>query len=104
LRINCQLGFILNQIEIGGEMGFKEDELRKVLSNVFNISEETVNEATSIDNVEDWDSLKHLELVLALEEKFDVTLTEEEVVEILNYPLIKMTLETHGIQFDDGAG
>ena len=85
-------------------MGFKEDELRKVLSNVFNISEETVNEETSIDNVGEWDSLKHLELVLALEQKFDVTLTEEETVEILNYPLIKMTLENHGIQFDDGAG
>ena len=85
-------------------MGFKEDELRKVLSNVFNISEETVNEETSIDNVGEWDSLKHLELVLALEQKFDVTLTEEETVEILNYPLIKMTLENHGIQLDDGAG
>lgn len=80
-------------------MVFKEDELRKVLSDVFNISEETVNRETSIDNVETWDSLKHLELVLAIEEKFSLSLLEEETVEILNYCLIKMIIEKHGIKF-----
>ena len=78
-------------------MEFKEDDLKRVLSNVFNIPQETVGDDTSIDTVESWDSLKHLELVLSLEEKFDVTLKEEETVEILNYQLIKMVLAKHGI-------
>lgn len=77
----------------------KEEVLKKVLGNVFNIAEDTVNEETSIDTVESWDSLKHLELVLALEAKFNISLTEEETTEILNYNLIKMTLEKHGITF-----
>ena len=46
-----------------------------------------------------WDSLKHLNLVLALEEQFGVSLTEEQSVEILSYPLIKAVLGEHGIEF-----
>jgi acyl carrier protein len=51
------------------------------------------------DTVEAWDSLKHLNLVLALEEQFGVSLTEEQSFEILNYPLIKTVLAEHGIEF-----
>ena len=80
-------------------MEYKEDDLKQVLSNVFNIAKETVNEETSIDTVETWDSLKHLELILALEGRFDVTFTEEETTEILNYALITMILDIHGIKF-----
>ena len=80
-------------------MEFKENDLKKLLSNVFNIPQDTVGDDTSIDTVESWDSLKHLELVLSLEEKFNVTFKEEETVEILNYQLIKMILAKHGISF-----
>ena len=77
-------------------MESKEEELKQVLSDVFNIPRDSVGEETSIDTVETWDSLKHLELVLALEAKFNITFTHEETTEILNYNLIRMTLEKHG--------
>lgn len=82
-------------------MEFKEEELRQVLSDVFNIPRDSVGEETSIDTVEKWDSLKHLELVLALEQKFNVTFTYEETTEILNYNLIRMTLEKHGVRLKE---
>lgn len=76
-----------------------EDNLKQVLADVFGIDPKTINEATSVDTVKAWDSLKHLNLVLALEEKFKVSLTEEETVQILSYPLIKVVLKEHGIGF-----
>ncbi len=79
-------------------MEFKETELKQVLSDVFNIPRDSVSEETSIDTVKTWDSLKHLELVLSLEAKFNLTFTHEETTEILNYNLIRMTLEKHGIK------
>ncbi len=82
-------------------MEFKEEELKQVLSDVFNVSRDSVGEETSIDTVETWDSLKHLELVLALEQKFDITFTHEETTEILNYNLIRMILEKHGIKLKE---
>ena len=79
-------------------MEFKEEELKQTLSDIFNIPRGSIGEETSIDTVETWDSLKHLELVLALEAKFNITFTHEETTEILNYNLIRMTLEKHGVK------
>jgi len=82
-------------------MEFRETDLKKVMGNVFGITSDKIGDDTSIDTVATWDSLRHLNLVIALEERFNVTLTEDETVEILNYRLIKMILEKHGIKFVD---
>ena len=66
-----------------------ETRLKQVLAGIFDIDVETINETTSIDTIEEWDSLRHLYLVLALEAEFDITLTEEQTIEILSYPQIK---------------
>lgn len=81
-------------------MEYAQQELKEVLSDIFSISTEEVNDETSIDTVEVWDSLKHLELVLALEGKFNISFSTQDTIEILNYPLIKMTLEKYGIHFN----
>jgi acyl carrier protein len=39
-----------------------------------------------------WDSLRHLTLVLALEEEFGVYIPDEEAGSITSYPLIKLVL------------
>ena len=80
-------------------MPVTEEKLKQVLADIFGIDAATVDETTSVDTVERWDSLNHLNLVLALEQQFNVTLTEEQTVEILNYPLIKVVLEEHGVEF-----
>ena len=76
-----------------------EIKLKNVLANVFNVNASTIDDNASVDTVENWDSLNHLKLVLALEQEFDISFTEEETVEILNYPLIRMTLQEHGVSF-----
>ena len=77
-----------------------ESALKQVLADVFGIGPETIDDTTSVDTVERWDSLNHLYLVLALEQRFNISLTEEQTVEILNYPLIKTVLKEHGLEFD----
>lgn len=77
-----------------------ESTLKGILADVFGVTADNIDDETSVDTVEGWDSLKHLNLILALEAGFDMTFTEEETVEILNYPLIKMVLGDHGIKFD----
>jgi acyl carrier protein len=73
--------------------------LKRTLGEVLGVSEASIDDETSMDTVENWDSLKHLNLVLAIEEKFDVSLTEEQSMEILSYPLIKAVLAEHGVAF-----
>lgn len=75
-----------------------EQKLKQIIASVFKIDVGGVNEDTSPDTVESWDSLNHLNLVLALEEAFNVNFTESQTVEILNYELIKITLKELGVE------
>jgi acyl carrier protein len=80
-------------------MESNEERLKNLMADIFGIDANTINDDTSIDTVDEWDSIKHLNLILAVESEFDITFDELETVEILNYPLIKITLEEHGIDF-----
>jgi len=80
-------------------MNVTELKLKKVLADIFKIEVTAVNEDTSVDTVDRWDSLNHLNLILALESEFGVSFSEEQSVEIMNYPLIKMVLQEHGVKF-----
>ena len=81
-------------------MRSSEAALRQAMANVFGLEAEEISADASIDTIEAWDSLKHLNLVLALEEQFGVAFTEEETVEILNYEIIKSVLAEHGVEFE----
>ena len=76
----------------------QEQKLKEVLSRIFNVSLGTITEDASPDTIENWDSLRHMNLVLALEEEFGVGFTDDQVVEILSYKLIKIVLKEHGIE------
>jgi acyl carrier protein len=81
-------------------MKAREADLRQVMADVFGMDPDEIHEDASIDTVDAWDSLKHLNLVLALEERFGVSMTEQETVEILNYELIRAVLREHGVDFE----
>ncbi len=80
-------------------MEFNEEKLKEILSNVFNIDKQSIDGSCSPDTIETWDSMRHLNLVLALEDYFNITLSEEQIVEMMNYELIKEILREHGITF-----
>ncbi len=80
-------------------MKISEDNLKQVLANVFGVDVKTINDESSVDTVAEWDSLRHLNLVLALEQQFNIVLSGEQTVQILSYPLIKIVLGEHGVDF-----
>ena len=80
-------------------MTSNEIRLKQVLANVFGEDSESINDESSMDTIENWDSLRHLNLILALEEEFGVSFDEEETVIIVSYPLIKTVLKEHNIVF-----
>ena len=75
------------------------ERLQRVMADVLKIEASEIGDDTSVDTVEEWDSLRHLNLVLALEQEFDISFTEEQTVEMLNFPLIKTVLEEHQVSF-----
>lgn len=67
------------------------------MSKVFDVPVEQLNEDSSPDTIENWDSLKHINLVLALEEELNISFSDEEVVEMLSVEIIIETLKEKGI-------
>ena len=60
----------------------------EVLSDVLDTPTEAISAETSPDTNESWDSIKHLNIIMAIEEEFNVTLSPEEQMEMLTVSLI----------------
>ena len=69
------------------------DKLRQVLADVFYIEESEINESTSIETVDSWDSLQHLNMILAIEQTFGVRFSTKEIENLRSFSIILTTLE-----------
>ena len=74
-----------------------EDKLFKIMSEVFDVPVEEINEKSSPDTIESGESIAHMKLVMALEEEFEVQFTDDQIVEMINVELILYTLKEIGI-------
>ncbi len=71
-------------------MGNYKSKILEVMSSVFEVELTSLNEDSSIDNIENWDSIRHLNLILALEDEFNITIPDEEVGDLINFKLIEL--------------
>jgi acyl carrier protein len=71
--------------------------LQRLVANVFGLAPDAVTAATSVDTVDRWDSLQHLNLVIALESEFGVAFSPEEIPELVSVEIIALTLRDKGV-------
>jgi acyl carrier protein len=55
------------------------DQVRGVASDLFSVPVDRIVAASSPNTIDTWDSIQHLNFVLALEEKFGLQLSPEEM-------------------------
>ncbi len=67
-------------------MDFKEvmNELQPLFREVFDDDNLVLTTETSADNIDDWDSLSHIRLVVAVEKKFGIKFSYGELQELKN--------------------
>ena len=65
-----------------------EDRVRAIMATVFGVEPSEIVETTSQDTLAKWDSLRQMNLIVALEEEFNITLGDEQVLELLTFPLV----------------
>ena len=70
-----------------------EKKLKQVMATLLNVDVSNIDHETSMDTILNWDSLRHMSLVLALDEEFRVSIPDEDVGNITSYKLIKLVLE-----------
>jgi acyl carrier protein len=69
------------------------EKIFELISNTFGVNVDKVNIETSIETLEEWDSVNHMNLVMALEEEFGITLTDEQMIEITSVKTLKKIVE-----------
>lgn len=55
------------------------DRVRRIAADVLEVSPDTIHPQSSPQTIETWDSVHHLNLVLALEQEFNLQFEPEEI-------------------------
>jgi acyl carrier protein len=70
-----------------------ENALKQVIATLLNVDPASIGPDASMDTIPSWDSLRHMNLVLALEDEFQVSIPDDDAGNITSYQLIKLVLE-----------
>jgi acyl carrier protein len=72
---------------------FTTTKVIDIVSSVLGVPVDKLNESSSPESVSAWESMKHINLVLALEEEFDVQFDDEQISQLKNVGAIVSLIE-----------
>ena len=55
------------------------ERVRDIMTDVFELDKPSITEATTADEIEEWDSLSHVRLVVAIERAFKIRFSNAEI-------------------------
>jgi acyl carrier protein len=74
-----------------------DGRLRQLLADVLQLPGDRITPVLAMKDVEVWDSLRHMELVAAIEKTFTLELTFEEIVAMQSVSAIETVLSARGM-------
>ncbi len=67
------------------------ETVKEIMVDVFDLDDIEINESTTAEDVEEWDSLSHIRLMVAIERKYGFKFTNSEIESLSNVgDLVKM--------------
>jgi len=82
----------------GNGNGRGPDKLYAIIAGVLGVAPAELSDDSSPDTVSSWDSLNHLNLIMAVEGEFGIGLSPEDAMEMSNVALIRTVLRDHGVE------
>ena len=74
------------------------EPLEEVIGSVLGISPQSLSDDSSIENVREWDSLRQLSILLALENAYGITITTDQALDMNSISAIRALLTEHGVE------
>ena len=65
-----------------------ENKVKSILASILNLSVDSIDNTTSQESIEQWDSWKHMNLVVALEEEFNIEFEDDDIDKLLSFSAI----------------
>ena len=66
-----------------------DNRINKLLAEIFRIQSKEITDNFSMKDSDVWDSLKHMELIVSIEQEFEIELSLDEIVAMQNVGEIK---------------
>jgi acyl carrier protein len=76
-----------------------EEKLQTAFRDVLGLGPETVFEKLAYRHTDGWDSIAHMQLVIALEMQFGIMLETEDLIGMSSYPKAKEIVTKYGVTF-----
>jgi len=76
-------------------------KLYDIMSKVFSVQISEINDESSPETIESWDSFNGLILVDELESNFNIKFSVSEIIDVKNVKDIKRHLNNHGVDLDE---
>ena len=68
-----------------------ENEIKKIMTDILGVE---INDDSDKQNVDEWDSFNHLEILVCLEKKYDIEFSPEEMGSLNSYKdILKIVIE-----------
>ncbi len=75
------------------------EAFEKIIKSVWSLKNvEEIEDSFGPDEIKAWDSLSHIELVVALEEEFEISIAVQDVSRLYTIGDIKRTLVKYGVE------
>ena len=75
-------------------------KLYHAIANALNVDVELINDETNSDNIDGWDSLGMVRLIIELEKQFGIKFDGFEIVDFQSVKIMKKNLEKKLIKFN----
>ena len=77
------------------------EKLYNIISKVFSVPISEINDESSPETIESWDSFNGLILVDELESNFNIKFPVSEIIDVKNVKDIKKYLKKHGVDLNE---
>ena len=79
-----------------------DKKLKKIFLKIIGIKESSIKPSSSPKNTKKWDSLAHMNLIMALENELKIKFTDNEITEVLTFELVKeIIINKKGVKYKD---
>jgi acyl carrier protein len=71
--------------------------LRELLADIFEVTPDEITPDSSSESLENWDSFRHLQAILALEGEYGVQFDPQRIPELTKVSLLQAELKNKGV-------
>lgn len=71
--------------------------LREILADIFEVPAEQITPDLGMETVDNWDSFRHLQAILAIEGEYGVQFDPQRIPELTTVSLLQAELEKKGV-------